>query len=678
MREMWRVIDTGLRTAAQNIALNRALLEARQAEEIPSTLRFLRFAPSALLGYHQSAEQEFNLDYCRANQIAVQRRITGGGAIFSDETQLGWELYLHRRDVGASDMQAIARRICHAAATAISALGVDARYRPRHDIEVDGRKISGTGGAFDGDALLYQGTLLIDLDVEKMLRVLRIPAEKLSDKAIASARDRFRLTTPSLFILGFLFIFAIGGLTGVMVAVVPFDLQAHDSYFVVAHFHYVLVGGMVFPLFATFYYWDPMISRNRLSERLGRYVFWLMFVGFNVAFFPMHISGLLGMPRRVWTYSSAMGWDTLNMISTIGAFILALGVLVFVVDIFVRFRRDWETQRTQTNPWDAGTLEWLPSDLYSMRSVPIVTSRYPLWDQPNLAEDVAAGAYYLPNAATGRRETIVTSPIEARPEYLLEMPGPGWAHMFSAVFTAAFFLLLTVKAVAIALVCGALAVFATLVWCWQLDPPPRGRVEIGGGISLPTYMSGPSSHAWWAMIVLILVAGSLYITFVFSYLYLWTVSPQVWPVVGASPLPDLRWAASGASLMLLSILAFRMADRALPKPGSISLSAALLMIAGALCLIAGVGIEGYAQWRSGLLPGENAYGAMVYLEIVLTGQLVATVAVMTGFALARLFTGKLDAQRRVSFESAALLAYYTAAQGLLGFLLIYGFPRMLE
>ncbi|MBX9811977.1 MAG: hypothetical protein K2Y16_10250 [Burkholderiales bacterium] len=186
----WRVLDTGLRPPAQNIALNRALLEARQAEEVPSTLRFLRFTPSALLGYHQSAEQELNLDYCKANHIAVQRRITGGGAIYFDETQIGWELYLHKRDVGTTDMQAISKRICHAAATAISALGVDARFRPRNDIEVDGRKISGTGGAFDGDALLFQGTLLVDFDIEKMLRVLRIPAEKLSDKAIASARER--------------------------------------------------------------------------------------------------------------------------------------------------------------------------------------------------------------------------------------------------------------------------------------------------------------------------------------------------------------------------------------------------------------------------------------------------------------------------------------------------------
>ncbi|MBI3936063.1 MAG: lipoate--protein ligase family protein [Betaproteobacteria bacterium] len=190
MSEKWRVIDTGLRPAAQNIALNRALLEAREAEEIPSTLRFLRFAPCALLGYHQSAEQELNLEYCDANRIAVQRRITGGGAIYFDEGQIGWELYLHRRDVGTADMQAISRRICHAAATAISALGIDARYRPRNDIEVDGRKISGTGGAFDGAALMFQGTLLVEFDVEKMLRVLRIPAEKLTDKAIASARER--------------------------------------------------------------------------------------------------------------------------------------------------------------------------------------------------------------------------------------------------------------------------------------------------------------------------------------------------------------------------------------------------------------------------------------------------------------------------------------------------------
>jgi lipoate-protein ligase A len=190
MTRVWRLIDTGVRRAAENFALNRALLEARRSGASPSTLRFLQFRPSALLGYHQSAQQELDLDYCRANGIDVQRRITGGGAICMDEGQFGWELYLHREDVGRADMAAIARRICEAAARGLSSLGLDARYRPRNDIEVGGRKVSGTGGAFDGDALMYQGTVLVEFDVERMVSCLRIPARKIADKAIADARER--------------------------------------------------------------------------------------------------------------------------------------------------------------------------------------------------------------------------------------------------------------------------------------------------------------------------------------------------------------------------------------------------------------------------------------------------------------------------------------------------------
>ncbi len=184
----WRVIDSGVRRAAEHFSLNRALLEARRLGG-QSTLRFLQFAPSALLGYHQSALQELELDYCAGHGITVQRRISGGGAIFMDETQLGWELYLDTADVGSRDMTAIAKRICEAAARAVTSLGVDARFRPSNDIEVAGRKISGTSGIFDGDALLYQGTLLVEFDVENMLRILRIPAGMLSDK-VAEAGKR--------------------------------------------------------------------------------------------------------------------------------------------------------------------------------------------------------------------------------------------------------------------------------------------------------------------------------------------------------------------------------------------------------------------------------------------------------------------------------------------------------
>jgi cytochrome c oxidase subunit I+III len=286
---------------------------------------------------------------------------------------------------------------------------------------------------------------------------------------------------------------------------------------------------------AALYYWMPYTSRHALSERVGRWVFGLVFVGFNVAFFPMHVTGLIGMPRRVYTYPSGMGWDALNMVSTVGAFMIAAGVALFIVDLARRFRMS--TEGNAGNVWGAGTLEWLPSGTYSSRSIPIVASREPLWDQPNLAADVEAGRYYLPGAATGGRDTLVTSPVEARPQWVLRMPMPGWAPLVGAWFTAAFFLLLTFKLTVPALIiCGAIAVAAILHWAWQLDPPAdHAPVDIGGGLRLPVYATGPLSQAWWAMVILMLVAASLYGCLLFSYHYLWTVSPAVWPPAEAMP-----------------------------------------------------------------------------------------------------------------------------------------------
>ncbi|MEW5791324.1 MAG: lipoyl protein ligase domain-containing protein [Pseudomonadota bacterium] len=190
MSTRWRIIDTGLRSAAENMALNRAILEAHQQGHIPNTLRFLQFRPAALVGYHQSVAQELQEDYCRAQGVEIQRRVTGGGAIYFDPGQLGWELYFNKRDLGRAEMAGISAAICEAAAAGLSKLGIAAQFRPRNDIEVEGRKISGTGGVFDGDSVLFQGTVLVDFDIEAMLRVLRVPAEKLSAHAIASARER--------------------------------------------------------------------------------------------------------------------------------------------------------------------------------------------------------------------------------------------------------------------------------------------------------------------------------------------------------------------------------------------------------------------------------------------------------------------------------------------------------
>ncbi|PDT82974.1 cytochrome c oxidase subunit I [Sinorhizobium sp. BJ1] len=489
---------------------------------------------------------------------------------------------------------------------------------------------------------------------------------------IAAGRERFRITTASLFILGFLFIFTLGGLTGVMVAMVPFDYQVHDTYFVVAHFHYVLIGGFVFPLFAAFYYWTPLFSRRMLSERLGRWVFWLMFIGFNIGFLPMHLTGLKGMPRRVWTYPADIGWETLNIVSTIGTYVLAAGVVLFLIDLVSNFRLG---KGAVENPWEAGTLEWLPNDVYSTRSIPHVTGREPLWDRPSLPEEVRAGHHYLPNAPTGGRETIVTSPINAHPQYVIQMPGPGWSPFLAAVFTAAFFLLLTVKLVMIAILCGVIAIAFCLVWAWGLDPgPSKGMIEVAKGMKLPTYMTGPSSHSWWAMVILMFVGGSLYFAYVFSYLFLWLVSPDVW--AGSPALPAASWPLTAAALLMIGGGSLWLASRTFERIAVSRLTTAAVLLLSLGCLMSALGLEVLGHLLSGLRPGGNAYGAMVYLGAVLFGQLAFALLIMGLFTIARHLAGKLDKERRVTFDNYVLLYQFTVMQSLLGLALIHGFPRL--
>jgi len=184
-----RVIDTGVRGGRENVALDQALIEARNAGRVPDTVRFLRFRPCALVGLHQMLSHEVRLDYCRAHGIEVGRRITGGGGLYLDEGQIGWELALARRGLG-TDLAAISARICRAAAAGLQRLGVPAEFRPRNDIEVDGRKISGTGGLIDGETLFFQGTLLVDFDPARMIEVLKIPADKLARRDLDDARRR--------------------------------------------------------------------------------------------------------------------------------------------------------------------------------------------------------------------------------------------------------------------------------------------------------------------------------------------------------------------------------------------------------------------------------------------------------------------------------------------------------
>jgi lipoate-protein ligase A len=185
-----RVIDSGVIEGRRNIAIGQAIVEFHQGGKVSDTLRFLRFPPTALVGRHQALGQEINLDFCRENDIGVVRRITGGGAIFLDPGQLGWELAIKRSTLGINYLADVARVICETAADGISSLGVKASFRPRNDIEVDGRKISGTGGFFDGDTLFFQGTVLVDMNPQLMVSALQVPKAKLAKRALDSAEQR--------------------------------------------------------------------------------------------------------------------------------------------------------------------------------------------------------------------------------------------------------------------------------------------------------------------------------------------------------------------------------------------------------------------------------------------------------------------------------------------------------
>jgi cytochrome c oxidase subunit I+III len=243
---------------------------------------------------------------------------------------------------------------------------------------------------------------------------------------------RPRFTTPMLFILGFFVTFVIGGVTGVMVASVPFDRQAHDTYFVVAHLHYVLIGGAVMPLLGAFYYWYPKVTGRMLSEKMGKINFWLFFIGVNTAFFPMHLLGLDGMTRRIYTYPEVAGWGGLNFTSTVGAYIIALSVALFAVNAVLSYFRGAPAGE---NPWDSPGLEWSmpsPPPPYTWVHPPVVHGRSPLWEpgEPSVVQGLH----------TDRREKLVTTLLDARPLYRQDSPGKSIWPFFMAVCMGILFI----------------------------------------------------------------------------------------------------------------------------------------------------------------------------------------------------------------------------------------------
>jgi cytochrome c oxidase subunit I+III len=483
---------------------------------------------------------------------------------------------------------------------------------------------------------------------------------------------RVARSIPILFIIGGLAVFVLGGLTGVMVAIATFDFQAHDSYFIVAHFHYVLIGGAVFPILAGIYYFFPLVNGKLLSDKLGRIAFWFVFIGFNCAFMPMHLSGLRGMPRRVFTYSEGLGLGTLNLVSTIGAFILGVGVAVVVVDVLRPKRKQAFAAR---NPWNAGTLEWvseMPGESWGIRSIPEIDSRYPVWDQPNFLRDIDEGRFYLPDAEELRRETIVTTAVDAKPIQIQRLPSSSVITIVAALTTGGFFILGTFHWWWSALTSLVLTIGVVWYWLWAgtAQIPEKLVKNAGLGLTLPLYASGPATVGYWGMFIMMLADLTAFVSIVFGYFFYWTIHDDFPP--HDMPGPGVGWPALGGGLLLgswgLMVLAKHCNHRELARGFYASLVGSIgLAAVGGAALIAG-------PLFTELDPTQHVYAATVWLLVAWTVFHVAVGILMQLYCVARRLAGRMTGKYDIDITNVTLYWHFTTLTVAITVLVIAGFP----
>lgn len=273
---------------------------------------------------------------------------------------------------------------------------------------------------------------------------------------------RLQMTAAMHFVFGFIFIFVLGGMTGVMLASIPLDLQTHDTFFVVAHFHYVLIGGALFPLFGGSHYWFPKFTGRMLNEIFGKLSFWVLFIGFNLTFFPMHLLGLHGMTRRIYTYSAEMGWGPANFVASGGAFLIALGGLLFIANVLYSVKMG---AVANSNPWAGETLEWAtssPPAPYNFANLPVISDRYPLWTEEG-DRGIVVGM------RNDRREVLITTPLDAQPKHRSVLPGSSiWPFLTAVGLTIGMFG--SVAYFSWYFIAAALGTIGFIGWFWPREP----------------------------------------------------------------------------------------------------------------------------------------------------------------------------------------------------------------
>lgn len=483
-----------------------------------------------------------------------------------------------------------------------------------------------------------------------------------------------------LWIIGFLVIFVLGGLTGVMVAVVPFDVQVHDTYFIVAHLHYVLIGGAVFPVFAGLYYWIPKITGRLLSESLGKWSFGLTFVGFNVTFFPMHLMGLLGLPRRVYTYSPELGLDGMNLAATGGAFVMGGGFLLTLANICHSRKHGLPAGE---DPWGGETLEWSvssPPPVFSFRRPPVVHGRSPMWQcgsEKMVSEEVRRAAGALDSAPVAWRGTLVTDALTATPQGIQNLPGPTLVPLLASLGILLAMLGALTKLYLLAPLGAILTIGVIAHW---LHPKREhlkmvGSDVVGSAAGLPVFQLGSRSTAWWGMLSLLVILGMTVATLVFTYFYLRLFSSQ-WPQ-GGIPLPSLVPAGPAYAALGLGSFAAWLGSRRIVagKPeGSLALLTAGIVTGVVFLVLATIGLS-----RESFGPATNAYASIFHLTGWLMLIMEATAVVLSATACVRLnkSEGTAHPSVRLHAQLAGMFAIFTGAAGVVVFVMLYLSPYFL-
>jgi cytochrome c oxidase subunit I+III len=494
------------------------------------------------------------------------------------------------------------------------------------------------------------------------------------------------LKVPFLFVLGFLFLFVLGGLTGVMLAVIPFDIQVHDTFFVVAHFHYVLIGGAVFPVLAGLHFWIPKFSGRMLNESLGKWSFWTTFLGFNLAFFPMHAMGLLGMPRRVYTYPASLGLDGYNMLATIGSFVLGLGFFIFLVNFFYSLQKG---HKASNNPWNADSLEWsLPSppENYSYLEPPYVAGRHALWAPSKTKETSQEEDEFSKKARQGMRAapemwraTLLTDVVNARPQAVQYLPGhsltPLWVSI--GVMIASLGILFQTYLV---LPVGLFIMFSALtLWLWPhrelIDMLKRDSISQKTG--LPLFNVGTRSTNWWGAMSFIFIFGTIFAVLFYSYFYIRLFS-DVWPQ-GNLPLPKINaWSIGVFALLGFSLFLHQRTKKdflggALRKS---TLELLLATLVGGMFLI----FQTVELLTLEFTSRTNAYGSLFYvLHLALSLAVLLSIA----FNIGATIRVRRDRNRdpgvfmAVQIQVTSIFGYFAALAGIAVFGVLYVSPYLI-